>query len=109
MFGTGVTQIRSALFPVAYGAEAQRPRQDCSPARLPTVSVRAAVVRNASDVPQYGLPVYAVVRRGGRYVAAGAATVDDLGSRGSARVALSLIGDRRGGAITYEALPTIFR
>lgn len=80
-----------------------------TPASLPAISARAAVVRNATGVPQYGLPVYALVRRGGRYVAAGATTVDELGSHGSARVSIPLIGDRRGGAIAYEALPTIFR
>src|SRR5213596_2151601 len=50
-----------------------------SPGALPRITARpaakGALVSNATDVPQYGLPVYALVRRGGRYVAAGRTTL----------------------------------
>jgi hypothetical protein len=84
-----------------------------SPAHLPSISAAlarsGAVVRNASDVPQYGMPVYAVASRGGRYVAAGRATVADLGGGAAAAVRLSLVGVRHGAPLQLEALPTIYR
>jgi hypothetical protein len=74
-------------------------------------STHAGVVRltviNRSSVPQYQLPVYAVVRRGGRYVAAGEGTIDSLAGGGSSAVRLTLVG-RAGGQIQFEAPPTIF-
>lgn len=83
-----------------------------SPAGLPRVIVAAAgtrvALRNASGVPQYGLPVYAVALRRGRYVAAGRATAD-LGGGASALVSLPLVGSARGAAIQLEALPTVYR
>jgi hypothetical protein len=66
-------------------------------------------VRNPTQVPQYGLVVYALARRGGRYVAAGRATVADLGSRSAATVDLRLLGTSRGATLELEALPTIFQ
>lgn len=84
-----------------------------SPAALPDISAEpardGALVRNATDVPQYGLPVYALARRGGRYVAAGRATLQQLGTGDSATVPLRLIGARHGAQLELEALPTIFR
>lgn len=83
-----------------------------SPASLPRVEATLrggrARLHNATAIPQYGLPVYAVARRGARYVAAGAATLD-LGSRASAAVAIPVVGAARGAAIELEALPTIYR
>jgi hypothetical protein len=84
-----------------------------SPAQLPHISAALAdggvVVRNSSDVPQYGLPVYALVRRAGRYVAAGRTTLQQLGTGSAVTVPLRLIGARQGAPVELEALPTIFR
>jgi hypothetical protein len=66
-------------------------------------------VRNPTQVPQYGLVVYALARRGGRYVAAGRATVADLGTKSAATVDLRLVGAPRGAPLELEALPTIFQ
>jgi hypothetical protein len=75
-------------------------------ARSGRVRVR---VRNPTQVPQYGLVVYGVARSGSRYVAAGRATVADLGSNSTATVELKLVGRPRQAPIELEALPTIFR
>jgi hypothetical protein len=66
-------------------------------------------VRNPSQIPQYGLPVYALAREGARYVAAGRVTVAHLGSKAAATVELKLIGSARGASLQSEALPTIFK
>jgi hypothetical protein len=84
-----------------------------SPAVLPRINVSPApggraVVRNPSNVPQYGLPVYALARRGGRYVAAGRATLTQLDTGRTATVGVPLIGARHGTPVELEALPTIF-
>lgn len=84
-----------------------------SPAALPAITAKpaakGAVVRNTTDVPQYGLPVYALARRGGRYVAAGRTTLQELGTGSSVTVPLRLIGARHGAPLELEALPTIFK
>jgi len=84
-----------------------------SPGALPRITARpaakGALVSNATDVPQYGLPVYALVRRGGRYVAAGRTTLQELGTGSSVTVPLRLIGARHGATLELEALPTIFK
>jgi hypothetical protein len=74
---------------------------------VPAAAVRVSLV-NDSDVPQYGAQVYAVVRAGGRVVAAGKTTVRHLGTheRASARVALTGAPGRH--AVRVHALPTIF-
>jgi hypothetical protein len=66
-------------------------------------------VSNGGSVPQYGLPVYAFARRGSRYVAAGRATVEHLGTRATTTVPLTLVGAARGAAVETEVLPSIFR
>jgi hypothetical protein len=63
---------------------------------------------NDSDVPQYGLQVYAVVRVQGRVVAAGTATVRHLGSRGRAGARVALFGAPGRHTARVHALPTIF-
>jgi hypothetical protein len=68
-----------------------------------------AEVRNASDIPQYNLPVYALVREHGRYVAAGRAIVEELDHHAASTVAIRLAGTAGGGDVELEALPTIFR
>ena len=93
--------------PFAVAGDAAR-----SPAALPRIEVSpapgGALVRSRTDVPQYGLPVYALARRAGRLVAAGRATVAQLGSTRSATVALRMVGAPRGAQIELEALPTIY-
>jgi hypothetical protein len=66
-------------------------------------------LRNPTDVPQYGVQVYAFARRGARYAAAGRATVAHLGTRQVKDLRLALIGSTRGARLTLEVLPTIFR
>ena len=66
-------------------------------------------VHNPTQIPQYGLPVYALARRGARYVAAGRTTLADLGTNTTAIIGLKLIGSTRRASLRLEALPTIFR
>jgi hypothetical protein len=66
-------------------------------------------VRNHGSVPQYALPVYAFARRGDRYVAAGRATVEHLGTGATATIAMSLVGATGGATLETEVLPSIFR
>ena len=65
-------------------------------------------VRNVSDVPQVDLPVYAVARAGGRYVAAGRASIPKLRGNGEATVAVPLIGAHSTRQVQVHVLPTIF-
>jgi hypothetical protein len=65
-------------------------------------------VENDSDVPQYGLQVYALVRAGGRYVAAGKAVVDHLGTGQRKTTRIPLIGRARERQPRVHAIPTIF-
>ena len=74
------------------GTPRDSPRRRCRAISAEPAADGARDVRNASDVPQYGLPVYALARRGGRYVAAGRATLQQLGTGDSATVPLRLIG-----------------
>ena len=87
-----------------------------SPTRLPRIVAAPAAGRglrvtlhNTTAVPQYGLPIYALARRGGHYVAAGRATVTELGSSATTTVGVPLVGSRRATSIQLEALPTIYR
>lgn len=84
---------------------------------LPRVDARAAGTRgrrvrvrvdSASAIPQYGLQVYALVQRDGRYVAAGKATVRHVGTRGRATTAVALAGDPGRRPVRVHAIPTIF-
>ncbi|HEV7773703.1 MAG TPA: hypothetical protein VGO48_10500 [Conexibacter sp.] len=75
--------------------------------RSTPAAVRVALA-NDSDVPQYGLQVYAVVRAHGRVIAAGTATVRHLGSRGRASARVALFGAPGRHAARVHALPTIF-
>jgi hypothetical protein len=63
---------------------------------------------NRSAIPQDGVPVYVVAVRGGRYVAAGNATVSHLGTHGTTTLSVSLLGDPGQAALRLIALPTIF-
>lgn len=78
---------------------------DARPTGRDTLAVR---LQNASGVPQYQLQVYAYASRAGRYLAAGAATVADLGAGASQRVKLELTG-AAGAGLHVEAVPTILQ
>jgi hypothetical protein len=67
-----------------------------------------AEVANDTGIPQYELDVYAVARKGGRYVAAGRASLTHLGVDQSAELTLRLIGDAKGSQIQIYAPPTLF-
>lgn len=67
----------------------------------------AVVLENRSSVPQYQLQVYALARRGHRYVAAGALTVAHLGTGGHRTVEVPLVGDPGRTRPKLEAIPTI--
>lgn len=66
------------------------------------------VVENTSDVPQFGLQVYAYTQQGDRYVSAGAATVPRLKREERSVVSVPLTG-RRAGQLRVVAVPTIFQ
>jgi hypothetical protein len=68
-----------------------------------------AVVTNDTGIPQYDLDVYAVARKGGRYVAAGRASLVHLGVDQSAHLTLPLIGDAKGTQIQVFAPQTLFQ
>jgi hypothetical protein len=70
-------------------------------------SVQARVT-NDTGIPQYDLDVYAVARKGGRYVAAGRAALTHLGVSKSAQLAVPLIGDAKGTRIKVFAPQTLF-
>lgn len=65
-------------------------------------------VRNLSSIPQYGLQVYVVARRTGRYVSAGRATIDHLGQGASTVLDMALVGAGRAAPLTPQASPTVF-
>lgn len=65
-------------------------------------------VGNNSDVPQVDLPVYAVARVGGRYVAAGRASIPKLSGDGATTVTVPLVGARNAPQTQVHVLPTIF-
>ena len=67
------------------------------------------LVSNLSSIPQYQLQVYAVGRRSGRPVAAGALTVPVLAAGARVRVRLPLVGASNPGQLQLQAFPTIFR
>ncbi len=69
----------------------------------------AVAVRNLSAIPQYQLPVFVFSKRGNRYVAAGSATVDQLGGQASTRLDLRLIGSVDHVQPEIEALPAVLQ
>jgi hypothetical protein len=66
-------------------------------------------VRNLSGDTQYQVPVYAVAARGSRVLAAGAATIEQLGGDATEIVRLTLLGSANGARVALEARPTIFQ
>jgi len=91
----------------ALSAASSLPRIDASAERTGRTTARV-VVENSSDVPQYGLQVYAFAKRGGRYVAAGKTQVEHLGTGQRATVSVPLTGAARKRPLRVEAIPTIF-
>jgi len=87
---------------VALGVRVQSAR-GASPA---SVTVRLS---NPTSVPQYQLQLYATAAEGGRYRAAGSATVADLGAGSSQSVKLSLIGAASGAKLHVTVVPTILQ
>jgi hypothetical protein len=71
-------------------------------------SVKAEVT-NDTGVPQYDLDVYAVARKGGRYVAAGRASLEHLGVSKTVRLTLPVTGDAKGTQIQVFAPQTLFQ
>jgi hypothetical protein len=64
---------------------------------------------NDSDVPQFDLEVYAVARKGGEVVAAGAGSIDDLEGGISDSMKVALVGDPGDADVDVFAPPTIFK
>lgn len=87
-------------------------------ASLPRLAVSAAggaprsalrvSVDNASGVPQYGLPVYAIATRNGRAVGAASGSIGQLDGGSSAALRLRLFGTTTGATVQLSAPPTIF-
>ncbi len=65
-------------------------------------------LNNPTSVPQYQLQLYAYGRRDSRYVAAGNATVADLGAGSQQRVRLELTG-APSAKLLVKAIPTILQ
>lgn len=66
-------------------------------------------VQNRSSIPQYQLPVYAIVSRSGVPVAAGAAVIPALGADSQAVVGIPMFGSATGGQLELEAPPTTYQ
>lgn len=88
------------------------------PDRLPSVRVTGIATRgstvtarvtNSSDIPQYGLGVYAYATRAGRPVAAGRTVIRHLGTGAQAMVSVALVGNLRGAVLHLEAAPSTLR
>lgn len=97
-------------------------RRAAVPALLTEPNVRIAVklagsigsklhiaLDNSTSVPQYQLQVYAYAKLAGRYVAAGNATVVDLGAGSRQNLTLKLVGAPQGATVQVEAIPTILQ
>lgn len=65
-------------------------------------------VDNVSDIPQYGLQVYAVVRAHGRYVAAGTTELEHLGTGQRVTAVVPLAGQPGRRTPKVHAIPTMF-
>jgi hypothetical protein len=97
-------------------------RKPSAPARITETNVRIEVrhayvsgadtltvrLANPTSVPQFQLQVYAYIRRGDQFVAAGNATVWDLGAGSGQRVKLVLVGTA-GSGLRVKAVPTILQ
>jgi hypothetical protein len=68
-----------------------------------------AEVANDTGIPQYDMDVYAVARKGDRYVAAGRASIEHLGVSKSLHLTLPLVGDAKGAQVQVFAPQTLFQ
>lgn len=85
------------------------PRVDVSTRAAGEASGHLTVsVTNRSAIPQDDLPVYVVAVRAGHDVAAGQATVAQLGSHATTTLSISLLGNPGQAALRLTAVPTIF-
>lgn len=91
----------------ALSSASSLPRIDVAP--VPGRDAKRRIsVENVSDVPQYGLQVYAFAQQGGRYVAAGKTEIEHLGTGQQVTVAIPLTGSARKRPLRVEAIPTMF-
>jgi hypothetical protein len=67
-----------------------------------------AEISNPTSLPQYNVAVYAWAKRGGRYVAAGQASVDEVNAGDTETVSVRLIGDPGKAKVHVFAPATIF-
>jgi hypothetical protein len=91
----------------ALSSASSLPEIDAAPAPGHAAKRRVSV-ENVSDVPQYGLQVYAFAQQGGRYVAAGKTEIEHLGTGQRVTVAVPLTGSVRKRPLRVEAIPTMF-
>jgi hypothetical protein len=74
-----------------------------------TTSKLHIALDNSTSVPQYQLQVYAYAERAGHYLAAGNATVADLGAGSHQNLTLQLVGTPQGATVHVAAIPTILQ
>ena len=95
------------------GGSAAKPPAALPEVRVSVVAVRGATVTarvtNPSDIPQYGLGVFAYATRGGRPVAAGRAVIRHLGTGAATSVRIPVAGSLRGAALHVDAAPSTLR
>jgi hypothetical protein len=84
------------------------PRIDVAQAAGASRGVIRVTVSNQSGIPQYGLQIYGLAVRNGRYVGAARATVPSLDGGSRATIVLRLLGTATGATVRVYALPTIF-
>jgi hypothetical protein len=109
--GAGPVYARLGAPPATAPKTNDVPKLDVGEAGVNGGELRSSVVAkvaNDTGIPQYGLDVYAVARKGNRYVAAGRASVAHLGVDESTELTLNLIGDAKGSRIQIYAPPTLF-
>ena len=108
--GTAVARVGAAPSrPVTRASEVPRlevERVSASPAKRG--GSLTAVIHNPTSLPQYNVAVYAWASRGGRYLAAGRASLDEVNGGESERVRLKLIGDPGSAPVHVFAPATIF-
>lgn len=66
-------------------------------------------VRNASDIPQYEVEIYASAEHHGKVIAAGSASIAELDAGMSESVKVALVGDPGDAAVDVFVPPTIFK
>jgi hypothetical protein len=69
----------------------------------------SARVTNASDIPQYGLGLFAYATRAGRTVAAGRAVIRHLGTGAATTVRIEVAGSLRGASLHVDPAPSTLR